>query len=654
LVKQATTQRTAKQPRNVPVGPLGLVGRPWEYPVASAFALALVLIFVAELATPREVVVTMLALIPIVAAAWLLSTPLALGVAVVGFGLVGVAGGTGAIAPVTAVAEASVFAVLAIAIRLYARSLVILLRGTLEEATPGSAMLFGLENLAKLVDSATLGVAALNQAGRIIYANSAVGGVLGLSPESLIGTDFVTYIVPEDRPQVGSYFADITVGRAGQLAVRATRPDGDVRELAVTQTMTVARGRPVGVVSVRDVTEVNRLQRATTALTQVATNMAVTQPIERMLEAVARSVVEATDAVAAGVFLLEGQRSLRTAGICNLPAGYALAIDAAVEAGPARPALEAITKQVDVLDEDLPSRILSDPAFASAHSVVRDVPWKLVVAIPMIHGDRSLGALCAYFPPEQRPSEPTMTFLHAIAGLAASAAEIFRLVSIFQRQVTLEERQRLARELHDSVSQALYGIALGATSARNRLTRGLPRAVEPLDYILGLAEAALADMRSLILELQPEFEREGLVGALTKRVEAIRIRYNIAVSADLPDEPSIPLDTKQTVYRIAQEALHNVVKHSRAKHASLRLRIDVEAVIMEVSDDGEGFDVSWSYPDHFGLQSMRERAESRGGEFLIESRPGAGVTVRVSVPIAAVQSAPGVVVSTRELASTRT
>jgi signal transduction histidine kinase len=369
--------------------------------------------------------------------------------------------------------------------------------------------------------------------------------------------------------------------------------------------------------------------------------MAVTQPIERMLEAVARSVVEATDAVAASVFLLEGQRKLRTAGVWGLPADFIHAIDTAVQAGAAGPGLEAIAKQADVIDENLPDRILEDPAFAPAHSVFRDVPWKLVITVPLIHGGRPLGALSAYFRPGQRPSEPTVTYLHALAGLAASSAEMFRLISAFQHQVALEERQHLARELHDSVSQALYGIALGARSARDRLARDPQRAVEPLDYILGLAEAALADMRSLILELQPEsLEREGLVRALETRVDAIKGRYGIDVRTDLPGEPPIPLDTKQAMYRIAMEALHNLVKHSRAKHASLRLRADRDALTMEVADDGEGFDPSGSYPGHFGLQSMRERAQSRGGELHVESRPGEGTTVRVSVPVPALAAAP--------------
>src|SRR5947208_511835 len=131
----------------------------------------------------------------------------------------------------------------------------------------------GLVGVAQVVDSSMDGVAALNQAGRIIYANSAAGGVLGVSSESIVGTDFLAYVLPEERARLGPYFADIALRRPGQLRARAMRPDGDVRELVVSHTLIEARGRPVVAVIFRDITETNRLRRAATALAQVATNM---------------------------------------------------------------------------------------------------------------------------------------------------------------------------------------------------------------------------------------------------------------------------------------------------------------------------------------------------------------------------------------------
>jgi PAS domain S-box-containing protein len=615
--------------------PFGLAGRGWEYPFAIACVGILILINVAERATASDVVIGTLAFVPVLAAAWLLSTPIAVVVACVAIGLFGLATATGALRPITGAAEGAVLLLLAIGLRLYARRLLMVLRGTTGDPTPGAPIVFGLESLGRLVDSSVDGVVAIDQRRRILYVNATVADVLQYSQQQLLSTDFLTYIDPKDRPEIATYFAETAIHGSGRLTVRAVRASGDTCELDLSHTLVQATGRSVIAIVFRDITEARRMQRAGAVLAQTAANLAVTQPIERMLDAVAESVVDVTDAVAAGVFLLEGERNLRTAATVGLPPDYIEAMDLATSGGAARPALEAITTRADVVHDDLPGRILDDPRFAPVHALIRNVSWKVVVTIPMIYGGRPLGALSAYFLHGQRPNERTITFLRGIAGLAASAAETFRLVSAQQGQVALEERQRLSRELHDSLSQALYGIALGARSAQNRLTSSPERAAEPLDYILRLAEAALADMRSLILDLRPEsLEREGLVAALRERSAAVTGRYGIDVAVDVPDEPPLSPSAKQAIYRIALEALANVVKHSHAKHATLRLDTTDDYVTLELADDGAGFDPSGSYPGHFGLQSMRERAESHGGELQLDSEPGRGTTIRARVPFA--------------------
>jgi signal transduction histidine kinase len=203
-----------------------------------------------------------------------------------------------------------------------------------------------------------------------------------------------------------------------------------------------------------------------------------------------------------------------------------------------------------------------------------------------------------------------------------------------QRMTALEERQRLARELHDSVSQALYGIALGARTARTLLDRDPLKAVQPVEYVLSLAEAGIAEMRALIFELRPEsLEQEGLAAALAKQADALRARYGIAVETTLADEPDLPLSFKEAFYRIAQEAMHNTVKHAQAKHVTLRLITEDCSVVLEVSDDGIGFDPTAGFPGHLGLKSMCERMERLGGTLAIESAPGAGTRVRSSVTV---------------------
>lgn len=199
--------------------------------------------------------------------------------------------------------------------------------------------------------------------------------------------------------------------------------------------------------------------------------------------------------------------------------------------------------------------------------------------------------------------------------------------------VSLEERQRLARELHDSVSQALYGIALGARTGRALLDRDPARAAEPLDYVLSLAEAGLAEMRALIFELRPEsLEAEGLAAALIKQAAAIRARHGLEVNTFFCEEPAAPLAVKEALYRIAQEALNNVIKHAQATRVELCLDQTETGLTLDVRDNGVGFDAAGPFPGHLGLMSMRERAEHLGGVFTIESAPGAGSLIRVHIP----------------------
>jgi signal transduction histidine kinase len=211
--------------------------------------------------------------------------------------------------------------------------------------------------------------------------------------------------------------------------------------------------------------------------------------------------------------------------------------------------------------------------------------------------------------------------------------ELRSLYEQAQELASLQERQRLARELHDSVSQVLYSIGLGAHTARVALESDPQQAVASIDYVLSLTEAGLAEMRALIFELRPEsLELEGLVAALSRLVAVLRTRYKLTVNVDVEEDPHLPLEIKQALYRIAQEALHNIVKHARASVVELRLSELANEVILEVRDNGKGFDTSASFPGHLGLRSMRERATKMGGTFTIESLPGQGTCIVVRVP----------------------
>jgi len=220
----------------------------------------------------------------------------------------------------------------------------------------------------------------------------------------------------------------------------------------------------------------------------------------------------------------------------------------------------------------------------------------------------------------------------AYARQKAITEQNIRLHEQAQGVAVLQERQRIARELHDSVSQALYGIGLGARTARTLLDRDPAQAAEPLEYILSLAEGGLAEMRALILELRPDsLEREGLVSALTRHAEALHARHGLEVDTLLGEEPDLPLEIKEGLYRIAQEALNNAVKHAQATRVVIQMRASDEQVVLVVQDDGIGFDPQAEYPGHVGLHTMRERANRMEGTLRFESAPGRGSRIRVTL-----------------------
>ena len=220
----------------------------------------------------------------------------------------------------------------------------------------------------------------------------------------------------------------------------------------------------------------------------------------------------------------------------------------------------------------------------------------------------------------------------SLARRAALAIQNARLYAQAQGKAVLEERQKLARDLHDSVSQTIYGIVLGVRSAKAQLAQHPEQVPATLDFVLKLAEAATAEMRALIFELRPDsLKHQGLVAALARQVAATRARHGLYIETRLGSEPPLSLEAKEALYRVAQEALHNVVQHAQAHKVYLRLEQHDSKVELEVRDDGVGFDSQREYPGHLGLVSMRERIERLGGRFYIASSPGAGTTLRAEL-----------------------
>jgi signal transduction histidine kinase len=224
--------------------------------------------------------------------------------------------------------------------------------------------------------------------------------------------------------------------------------------------------------------------------------------------------------------------------------------------------------------------------------------------------------------------------LPEISDPALLSQYVAKVIQRVEDRARLLERQRLSRELHDSVSQALYGITLGVEAASDLAGRAPERINEPLGYVRQLAQAGMAEMRAIILGLRSEsLQNDGLVGGLTKQAQALEARHELIVDRDLQAEPAVSLDVKEELLRISQEAMHNVAKHSRAKRVRLRLAIDELNLQLEIVDDGIGFDSGGSFPGHFGLISMQERIHRFGGRLEVTSAVGQGTRICAQIPL---------------------
>ncbi len=255
---------------------------------------------------------------------------------------------------------------------------------------------------------------------------------------------------------------------------------------------------------------------------------------------------------------------------------------------------------------------------------------------PLVFQGRTLGMLTLTSTQPNYFTQQRATFVSAFANFAAAALENTQALAQAVKSAALEERSRLARELHDSVSQALFGIVLGTRTAIHRVTENQPQEAEdPMKYVLALAEAALAEMRALIFELRPEsLEQQGLVTAFRKQAEALCARHKIDVRIDFDArEPNLPIQLKEALYRVALEAIQNTIKHAQATRVDLSLQQTAETVHLEVRDNGLGFDAGREYVGHYGLHTMRERVVKYGGEVAIDSKLGEGTCVKVWVPI---------------------
>ncbi|HEU5329775.1 MAG TPA: GAF domain-containing protein, partial [Thermomicrobiales bacterium] len=261
---------------------------------------------------------------------------------------------------------------------------------------------------------------------------------------------------------------------------------------------------------------------------------------------------------------------------------------------------------------------------------------RAILAVPLRTKERIAGALLAESAratPFDDDDERTLASLGDQLGIAIENARLHERALAL---AVVDERNRLARELHDSVTQTLFSMHLTIEATRTLLGRkgDVAGAEQQLANLSERARETLAEMRALIHSLRPaEMEEQGLVAALTRWTERVRRENLLPVDLRIEGTPDLPEAEEQELFRIAQEALNNTVKHAAATHVTVQLTTGPAAVTLLVEDDGKGFDPAVPLRGNaFGTRGMRERAAILGGTFSIDSHPGGGTRVLITMP----------------------
>lgn len=249
--------------------------------------------------------------------------------------------------------------------------------------------------------------------------------------------------------------------------------------------------------------------------------------------------------------------------------------------------------------------------------------------IPFLIDDQILGCVKFHFDGPRPLANEDTVLLSAVAQQCAQALERAYLTEQAQIAAAVEERQRLARELHDAVSQVLFASTVSAEAAVRSWERNPASSFALLEQVVSLNRAAMSEMRTLLLELRPEsLEKTSLSQLLTQLIESAKGRQEIAASFTCEGpETAAPKEVVMTFYRIAQESINNVLRHSGATRFDIQLFYETEALKLSICDNGRGFDPYMLSPG-LGMGSMRERAALIGAQLIIASEPS-GTTVHL-------------------------
>ncbi len=495
--------------------------------------------------------------------------------------------------------------------------------------------------ISTLFDNSPLGICLATVEGEILGTNRAMQRISGYSEDELLQQNAsVLYANPEQRAQLLDHV--IKVGNLSNYGIQLQRRDGSHYFASVNMSRLEMAGQDVILGIVDDITQQVKTSEALTTLHQISYDLVSTTDLQTLLDHALQQLYEIVDFQRAALMLVEDGEESLTIYVYTSPVSPPDLADIQLLVND-WPVLEAAlngqgTAYIpDILDNQAAQTEMNGvqiEAWAAALKASRS--W---LGLPLRVGERSIGVLNLLHDDVNCYAEGDINLSRTFANQFAVAIDDIRLNEQTKRNAAAEERARIARELHDSVTQTLFTASMIAESTPLIWNKDQNLGRQNMDKLGLLMRGALAEMRSLLLELRADKMPNQTLGQLfTVLADAAQARSNMTVSINIEDDCEPPPEVAMTFYRITQEAMNNVIKHAEATKVDITLitksvqgeHSERRQAALHIRDDGRGFDPQVIPAEHMGLKIMAERVQEIGGDLQIHSKPGHGAEVTVT------------------------
>jgi len=500
------------------------------------------------------------------------------------------------------------------------------------------------ERFRKMADNIQEGLTIIEN-GKLVYRNDRVCEIFGHCPEGDLWQRVHEFALPAEIERVSAVLKSEI---PSELDYWICRADGELRCIREHYSTSHSENSTRLFIVTSDVTErvqvrqnleqaVSDRTRELSTVLDISQRIASTLELEPLLNLILDQIASIIPYSGAAIYTLEEGRlkvaAYQLPDLPSIPPTLTLSLE---NAGSFQP---VITEKKVLILEDVNGEPPLARAFHSAGLSIHPSVFthsRSWIGIPLVLRQQVTGLLSLT---HNQPGYYTQTharLAQAITNQIAVAIENARLYEQAQDLATLEERNRIARELHDSVTQLLYAISLYSTAASRSANKGNVQQVQDnLAEIKDNAMQALQEMRLLILELNPPLlQKHGLVAALKASLESIESRAGLETELKTDGVLRLPLAIEPDVYRIAMEALNNLVRYARAKKVTVDLQARSNWVILDICDNGVGFDLEHvRNGGGMGIHNMEQRAHRLGGRLEITSRPGDGTRIKAEIPL---------------------